>query len=56
MSENMVRLLKFAIQYRGWHPFGADAARSIYALERKGFVEIKTGLPKMRWFRLKPPL
>jgi hypothetical protein len=37
----MVRLLKFAIQFRGWCPYGTDATRSILALEARGFVKTR---------------
>jgi hypothetical protein len=55
MSPNMERLLLFAIRYRGeWHYFGDENARSVFALERAGFVETDLGVHDRRWFRLIP--
>lgn len=60
MSKNMKRLLLYAITYREddhWHPYYADGARSIAALEAGGFVETREthagpGASWITWYRL----
>jgi len=50
MGKNMIRLLRFAIQFPSWHTYGKDRATvdAVKRLERLGFVEIN----EYRQFRL----
>lgn len=55
MGKNMVRVLKFAIQYRGedrWHTYGKDRATvdALRRLEEMGLIERN----EYRQFRLIP--
>ena len=51
MGKHAIRLLKFAIQYDGWHGYGKDdtTVRAIKTLARLDFIEVN----EFRQFRLK---
>ena len=52
MSPNMHRILKFAIEYPGWHSCGRDSTRAMAALEARGYLDVKRysgrALPQFR--------
>lgn len=51
MTKNQARLLRFAIQYKGWHTYGNDRStiNTLRTLENHGLIEIKG----LKQFRLK---
>jgi hypothetical protein len=50
MGKHQLRLLKFAIRYRGWHGFGTDrtTTSAVRSLVRLGLLEVN----EFRQFRL----
>lgn len=42
MGKHQLRLLRFAIRFRGWHNYGYDkpTVRALASLERLGLIEI----------------
>lgn len=53
MGRNMIRLLRFAINYRGndaWHPYGHDdgTVRALRRLADMGFIERDVANRKFR--------
>lgn len=53
MGKNILRLLKFAVRYPGWHSFGKDRSTtdSVRVLAGHGLIEIN----QYRQFRLNTP-
>lgn len=53
MGKNMLRLLKFAIQYQGWQSYGKDRSTvdALGALSSLGLIEMN----EHRQFRLDQP-
>lgn len=54
MGKNILRLLRFAISYPGWHTYGKDRSTvdALRRLENLGLIERN----EHRQFRLIPPL
>jgi len=52
MNKNVMRLLKFAIQFQGWNTYGPDALHDLRYLENHGLILIDR---KTRQFRLATP-
>lgn len=42
MGKNQLRLLKFAITYKGWHPYGTDRSTvdAVNSLVGKGLLKV----------------
>jgi hypothetical protein len=42
MGRNMLRLLRFALKYEGWHTYGTDQStvRALESLEALGLIEV----------------
>lgn len=51
MGKNMLRILRFAISYKGWHTYGRDRSTvdAISRLSNLGLIEVN----RFRQFRLK---
>lgn len=50
MGKHQLRLLRFAVTYRGWHPYGTDKTivQTIHCLVRAGLFQVNA----RRQFRL----
>lgn len=50
MGKHQLRLLKFAIKYKGWHTFGTDSStvNAVRSLAAAGLIEVN----KHRQFKL----
>ncbi len=51
-NQELFRILKFAIQYPGWHLYQSDVSRHVYRAARLGLFEVNR---KSREFRLIQP-
>ena len=58
MGRHMRRLLKFVIDYPGWHTMSQSdeaAQRAMKRLAELGFIEVVRHAPRDYQFRLLPP-
>ncbi len=52
-NQELFRLLRYAIHYPGWHPFGKDAVKHIKRGSDLGFFDVNYAEKK---FRLPTPM
>lgn len=45
MGKNQLRMLKFSIEYPGWHSCGKDSRDTMYRLQAMGLFEVRSGKP-----------
>ncbi len=57
MGKHSLRLLKFALDYPGWHSCADDSRRTMYRLEAQGLLEVirYSGKRVLPQFRIRQP-